>query len=162
MFPDSDIAQTFNMERKKLSYVISHGLGPFFHRNLVEDIRQCERFVLCFDEQKNYQNNKQLDIIFKYWSVKNQRVVTRYYKSILPGHAPAHVIRDHIINSFRTDGIDIKRLLMIGQDNPNVNKTIEKLIDGEMKKVGGELLKLGSCHIHVVHNAFKSGENIII
>ncbi|CAF4465644.1 unnamed protein product, partial [Rotaria magnacalcarata] len=61
-----------------------------------------------------------------------------------------------------TDGIDIKRLLMIGRDNPNVNKTVEKLIDEEMKKVGGELLKLGSCHIHVVHNAFKSGENIII
>ncbi|CAF2101817.1 unnamed protein product [Rotaria magnacalcarata] len=157
MFPDSNIAQTFNMETKILSYVISHGLGPFFHRNLVEDIRQCERFVLCSDEQKNCQNNKQLDIIFKYWSVKNQRVVTRYYKSILLGHAPAHVIRDHIINSFRTDGIDIKRLLMIGRDNPNVNKTIEKLIDEEMKKVGGELLKLGSCHIHVVHNTFKSG-----
>ncbi|CAF3357733.1 unnamed protein product [Rotaria sp. Silwood2] len=157
MFPDSDIAQKFNMERTKLSYVISHGLGPFFHRNLVEDIKQCERFVLCFDEQKNYQNNKQLDILFKYWSVKNQRVVTRYYKSILLGHAPAHVIKDHIINSFRTDGIDIKRLLMIGRDNPNVNKAIEKLIDEEMKKVGGELLKLGSCHIHVVHNAFKSG-----
>ncbi|CAF2834584.1 unnamed protein product [Rotaria sp. Silwood2] len=157
MFPDSQIAQEFKMERTKLSYVVSHGLGPFFHRNLAEDIKQCERFVLCFDEQKNYQNNKQLDIFLKYWSMKNQGVVTRYYKSVLLGHAPAHVIRDSIVNSFRTDGIDIKRLLMIGRDNPNVNKTVEKLIDQELKKVGGELLKVGSCHIHVIHNAFKSG-----
>ena len=162
MFPDSDIAAKFNMERTKLSYVISHGLGPFFHRNLVEEVKQCERFVLCFDEQKNHQNNKQLDILFKYWSVNNQRVVTRYYKSILLGHAPADVIKDHIINSFRTDGIDIKRLVMIGRDNPNVNKTIQKLIDEELKKVGGELLKLDSCYIHVVHNAFKSGEKVVI
>ncbi|CAF1251988.1 unnamed protein product, partial [Rotaria sp. Silwood1] len=118
MFPDSDIAQKFKMERTKLSYMISHGLDPF--------------------------------------SI-NQGVVTRYYKCILLGHAPTNIIRDSIVDSFRTDRIDIKRLLMIGRDNPNVNKTVEKLIDGELKKAGGELLKLGSCHIHMVHNAFKAG-----
>ncbi|CAF3857221.1 unnamed protein product [Rotaria sp. Silwood1] len=160
MFPDSDIAQKFKMERAKLSYTISHGLGPFFHRNVVQDIKQCERFVLCFDEQKNHQNNKQLDLFLKYWSVQNQGVVTRYYKSILLGHAPANVIRDSIVDSFRTDGIDINRLLMIGRDNPNVNKTVERLIDEELKKGGGELLKLGSCNIHVVHNAFKAGTTV--
>ncbi|CAF1279750.1 unnamed protein product [Adineta ricciae] len=157
MFPDSNIAQQIKMERVKLSYVISHGLGPFFHRGLIQDIKQCERFVLCFDEQKNHQNSKQLDLLLKYWSVQKQCVVTRYYKSVLLGHAPAHTIRDSILDSFRTDGIDIKRLLMIGRDNPNVNKTIEKLLDEELKKVGGELLKIGPCHIHVVHNAFKAG-----
>jgi hypothetical protein len=40
---------------------------------------------------------------------------------------------------------------MIRQDNSNVNKTVEKLIDAELKKVGGELLKIGLCHIHVIH-----------
>ncbi|CAF3819452.1 unnamed protein product, partial [Rotaria sp. Silwood1] len=83
-----------------------------------------------------------------------------YYKSILLGHAPANVIRDSIVDSFRTDGIDIYRLLMIGRDNPNVNKTVERLIDEELKKGGGELLKLCSCNIHVVHNAFKAGTTV--
>jgi hypothetical protein len=32
----------------------------------------------------------------------------------------------------------------------------------EMQKVGGELLKIDSCDIHVVHNAFKSGTKPII
>lgn len=157
MFPDSKIAEHYKMERSKLSYVISHGLGPFFHNDLVRDIKQCHRFVLCFDEQKNNQNSKQLDLLMKYWSIEKQRVVTRYYKSVFLGHAPAQTIRDSIIDSFRTDGIDIKHLLMLGRDNPNVNKAIEKLIDEEMKKNGGELLKLGSCNIHVIHNAFKAG-----
>jgi hypothetical protein len=161
MFPDSRIAENYKMERIKLSYVISHGLGPFFHRNLVQDIKKCERFVLCFDEQKNHQNSKQLDLLLKYWSVEKQGVVTRYYKSIFLGHAPAETVRDVIIDSFRTDGLDIKRLLMIGRDNPNVNKAIEKLLDAELKQVGGELLKLGSCNIHVIHNAFKSGAKIL-
>jgi hypothetical protein len=161
MFPDSKIASNFKMERNKLSYVISHGLGTHFHRNLVQDIQQSERFVLLFDEQKNNQNINQLDLLLKYWSVKKQCVVTRYYKSILLGHAPAHIVRDSILDSFRTDGINIKHLLMIGRDNPNVNKAIERLIDIELKKVGGELLKIGSCQIHVIHNSFKAGAKIV-
>jgi hypothetical protein len=65
MFPDSQIAENYKMERNKLSYVISHGLGPFYHRELVQEIKQCERYVLCFDEQKNHQNSKPLDLLFK-------------------------------------------------------------------------------------------------
>ncbi len=32
------------MERTKLSYVISHGIRPFFHREIIQDIKQGERF----------------------------------------------------------------------------------------------------------------------
>ncbi|CAF4719792.1 unnamed protein product, partial [Rotaria sp. Silwood2] len=34
MFPDSKIAQQFNMQSKKLSYVMSHGIGPYVHRDV--------------------------------------------------------------------------------------------------------------------------------
>jgi hypothetical protein len=81
-----------------------------------------------------------LDLLLKYRSVEKQGVVTRYYKSVFLGHAPAQTVRDSIIDSFRTDGIDIKRLLMIVRNNPNVNKAIGKLVDAEIKKVGEELI----------------------
>ena len=82
------------MEANELSYVISHGLGPFVHNDLVHDVGQC---VLCFDEQKNYQNTKQLGLLLKYWSTRKQSVVTRYFKSVFLGHVPAHILRDSII-----------------------------------------------------------------
>ena len=85
-------------------------------------------------------------------------VVIRYYKSVLLEHARASTILDCILESFKTDGIELKRLLMIERDNPNVNKLLEKLIDEEMRKVGEELLKIGPCHIHVAHDAFKADE----
>ena len=47
---------------------------------------------------------------------------------------------------------------MVGRDNLKVNKLLEKLVDDEMKEVGRELLKIGPCHIHVAHNAFKVDE----
>jgi len=158
MFPDSKIAQQFNMQSKKLSYVISHGIGPYFHRDLVKQLKRCEKFVLCIDEQTNVQNKKQLDLLVKFWSYDEGLVVTRYFKSILLGHAQANVLQDAIINSFKTDGIDLKRLLMLGRDNPSVNISLENLIDQEMKKMGSGLLLVGSCNLHVVHNGFKTGD----
>ncbi|CAF4706914.1 unnamed protein product [Rotaria sp. Silwood2] len=47
---------------------------------------------------------------------------------------------------------------MLGRDNPSVNISLENLIDQEMKKMGGGLLLLGSCNLHLVHNGFKTGD----
>ncbi|CAF3868853.1 unnamed protein product [Rotaria sp. Silwood1] len=62
IFPNSKIAQKFSIHHSKMSYVISHGLGPYFCDQLIKDIKNCERFVLCFDKQTNNQNKKQLDL----------------------------------------------------------------------------------------------------
>ncbi|CAM4967600.1 unnamed protein product [Rotaria socialis] len=157
MFPDSKIAQQFNMQSKKISYVMSHGIGPYFHRELVKKIKSREKFVLCIDEQTNNQSKKQLDLLVKFWSNDDGLVVTRYYKSILLGHAQASVLQSAICDAFKADGINLKRLLMLGRDNPSVNITLENLIDQEMKKLGSGLLFLGSCNLHVVYNGFKAG-----
>lgn len=161
MFPDSKIAQQFNIQSKKMSYVMSHGIGPYFHQALVKELKRVDKFVLCFDESTNTQNKKQLDLIVKFWSHDGGMVVTRFYKSIFLGHARAKLLRDVIIDSFKVDGIDLKRLLMLGRDNPSVNISLENLIDEELKKLGSSLLLIGSCNLHVVHNGFKAGSFII-
>lgn len=159
MFPDSKIAEKFSMQHSKLSYVISHGIGPYFRTQVIDEVKPCQKFVLCFDEQTNNQNNKQLDLLLRYWHTDREVVVTRYYRTVLLGHAQAKVVTDNIIDAFRTDGIDISKLLMLSRDNPNVNKSIEKIIGDEMRKLGGELMVLGACNLHVVHNGFKAGTN---
>ncbi|CAF3588591.1 unnamed protein product [Rotaria socialis] len=120
-------------------------------------IKNYERFVLCFDEQTNNQNKKQLDLYFRYWSSQKGLVVTRYYRTILLGHAQANVVVDGILGAFRTDCIGISKLLMLSRDNPNANKTVEKMINDAMKKVNAELLNVGTCNLHVIHNVFKAG-----
>lgn len=157
MFPDSAIATKFTIQADKMSYVISHGLGPYFKKLMIEDVKKADKFVLIFDEQTNNQNKKQLDMFLRYWSNEKQGVTNRFYKSVVLGHAYATTIRDVILESFATDGLDLNKLLMLGRDNPNVNISLENLIAMEMKKQGGCLLKIGGCNIHVVHNAFKNG-----
>ncbi|CAF1507253.1 unnamed protein product [Rotaria sp. Silwood1] len=157
MFPDSSIAAKFSIQSNKMSYVISHGLGPYFKKKIIDDVKKTDKFVLIFDEQTNNQNKKQLDMWFRYWCNEKKLVVNRFYKTVTLGHAYARTIRDIIIESFATDGLDLKKLLMLSRDNPNVNIALEKMIDSEMQKQGSSLLKLGSCSIHIVHNAFKNG-----
>ncbi len=70
MFPDSKIAQEFNMQSKKISYVLSHVLGPYFHHELIKCLKRNEKFVLCFDGQTNNQNRKQSDLLVKYWLIE--------------------------------------------------------------------------------------------
>ncbi|CAF2889007.1 unnamed protein product [Rotaria sp. Silwood2] len=156
MFPDSKIATEFSIS-KKISYVLSHGLGPYFHQQLIKSLKRNGKFVLCFDEQTNNQNRKQLDLLVKYWCYDEGLVVTRYYKSILLGHATAAVLKTAILDSLKSNGLELKQLLMLGRDSPFVNLSLENLIENEMKKIGCGLLKIGGCHLHVAHNGFKAG-----
>ncbi|CAF4919553.1 unnamed protein product, partial [Rotaria socialis] len=69
----------------------------------------------------------------------------------------ANVVVDGILGAFRTDCIGISKLLMLSRDNPNANKTVEKTINDAMKKVNAELLNVGTCNLHVIHNVFNAG-----
>lgn len=47
---------------------------------------------------------------------------------------------------------------MLGTNGPNVNKNVFRLInDGIKTIVGRELVKIGTCHIHILHNVFLKG-----
>ncbi len=124
---------------------------------MIEDIKKADKFVLIFDEQTNNQTKKQLDMLLRYWSNDKQCVVNRFYKSVRLGHAYAKTVGDIIIELFATDGLDLSKLVMLERDNPNINIELENLINMEMKKQGGCLLKIGSYNIHILHKAFKNG-----
>ncbi|CAF5046880.1 unnamed protein product, partial [Rotaria sp. Silwood1] len=160
MFPDSKIAADYAMKDRKLSYMISHGTGHYFVRELVKDVNKAPSYSLLFDETTIVGVRKQLDLHIRYWSESKQCVVTRYWKSIMLGHATADIIGRHKLDSLKSDGIDLCR------DNPNVNKAVETMIDKELrsereKKTGrapaNGLVSIGSCPLHVIHNAFKHG-----
>ncbi|CAF4606039.1 unnamed protein product [Rotaria sp. Silwood2] len=136
----------------------------FFIRELVKDVNTAPSYSLLFDETTIVGVRKQLDLHIRYWSESKQCVVTRYWKSIMLGHATADIISRHILDSLKSDGIDLCKLLQLGRDNPNVNKAVETMIDKELRsereqKTGcapsNGLVSIGPCPLHVIHNAFK-------
>ena len=143
------------------SHVLSYGLGPYSHQELVKCLKRNDQFVLCFDEQTNNQNRKQLDLLVKYWCYKEGRVVIRFYETALLDHAKAIDLKNAIIDELKGDGLDSKKLLILGRNSPVVNLSLENMVDSELEKNDSSLLKIGGCLLHVVHNGFKAGNQTL-
>ena len=82
--PDSSILKKMKMKSCKLSYMISHGLGPYFHDILVQDLRNAPSFTLGLDSATTKQNGltKSLDFKVRYFSERHGMVSYYYSWSI--------------------------------------------------------------------------------
>ena len=74
--PDSNILKKIKMKSSKLSYVISHGLGPHFHEILVKDLKKAPSFTLGLDSATTKQLGltKSLDFKVRYFSDRHGMV----------------------------------------------------------------------------------------
>ena len=76
------------------------------------------------------------------------------------GHAEGEKVARKIYEQIVSDGIPVHKMASLIRDGPNVNKTIfwkmNELITLENPEFPG-LVDLGSCSIHVIHNAFGKG-----
>jgi hypothetical protein len=88
MFPDSDIAQQFKMQKDKNAYVVTFGLGPYFQSQLCSRLHECSFFSISFDESLNRIAQKgQMDIMIRFWNDTSNDVSTRYLTSTFLRHA---------------------------------------------------------------------------
>ena len=82
MFPDSQVAKSFQLSKTKCAYYIVFGLTPYFKELLVKDIKLSPFYLLSFDE---YLNNKlqeeQMDISIRFWDDIPGEAITRYFDS---------------------------------------------------------------------------------
>lgn len=155
MFPDSAIAQHFTMSESKSSYIACHGIYPYFKAEFKQKMGN-EPYVLLFDESLNKPTQKQqLDIHVRTW--KHDHVASRYYGSSFIGHATAA----DMLTSFKEDfDLNLVNIFQLSMDGPNVNWAFYDLLQQDISSETGmsaSLLNLGSCGLHVMHNAFKSG-----
>jgi hypothetical protein len=76
--------------------------------------------------------------------------------SHLLGYAEASVLQQVVLDSLTDDVILLQRFLHLSSDGPNVNKSLDEEVkfyrSGHADDVG--LLNIGTCNLHVVHNAF--------
>ena len=89
MLPDSVVAKKMTMSHTKVSYVISHGLGPYFLQKTIDDILSSPDtyYTIHFDETTTSQIKKQLDVLVRYYSDTHFEVRVRFLKVLVFGHA---------------------------------------------------------------------------
>jgi len=156
MFKDSQFASLFSCGEKKTAYYSTFGIGPYLKDCLHEELVKEDAYVLLFDESLNQMTQtKQLDIHVRYWS--KDRVKTMFFTSVFLGHSTA----EDLLEVFKSNMQPLKlcKIYQVSMDGPNVNF---KFFDNLQKHIATEfqnkqILNIGSCSLHTVHNAFKSG-----
>ena len=156
MYPDSYIAQNFQMSETKTMYVINHGISPYLESLVTRRIRESKDYVLLFDESLNKDiQKKQMDILVRFWD--NNQVSSRYFKSVFFGHGTAVDICE-IMEQNVQDTIGYGGMLQLSMDGPNVNWAVFDKMQAIMSTdYEVKLLNIGSCGLHILHNKFKNG-----
>lgn len=160
MFPDSNIASSLQLQRTKLSYVITHGLARYFKQEFEETLSKCEFYTVAFDESLNKVSQKeQMDIHVRYWNSIDNEVSSSYYSSVFLGHTTAVDLISAIKTSLNS--LNLKKVLQLSMDGPNVNIKVLRDLKEELRDnndvTDPVIFDLGTCGIHTMHNAFKTG-----
>lgn len=157
MFPDSKVAQSCKLGKTKQTYTICFGLAPYFQNILYKKISDSSFISVSFDECFNQVLQKaQVDYFVRYFDDKKKEVVSQYLSSQFIGHSRAEDLKKSFASA--TKDIDLQKVVHIGMDGPNVNKSLFKKIEKDRESGGmSELLNMGTCSLHIVHGAFQSG-----
>lgn len=158
LFEDSETAKLFQLGRDKMTYILIFGIVPFIKDHLMKELLMCEHVVIGFDESLNKVSQKQqMDLNVRYWSSSSNEVKTRYLNSAFLGRSCA----EHLLAGFQeaSKPINLKKLLQVSMDGPNTNLKFLKELSAHIKEApeDPQILNMGSCGLHAVNLAFKTG-----
>ena len=134
----SAISQKFTLSQEKASYVIKHALGPLVASDLCKHITKSPGCFTMFDETTTVQKIKQMDVLVRYWSTAENKVITRYLLSFFFARAPADTLVKLFTELIDNDsyGIPSHRFFNTSSDGPHINKAVWRELNEEMKKRG--------------------------
>lgn len=164
MFPDSQIASRFQMQKDKNAYVVSYGLGPYFQEQLSTKVSKCPYFAISFDESLNKVAQKgQMDVVVRFWNDATNEVATRYLTSAFLQHATSEDLLNAFTSALGQQNLNMKKMIQISMDGPNVNlkflRELKAYLKSDTESDDVELFDIGSCSLHVVQGAYKTAHN---
>ena len=156
MFP-GPISEAFTLSSTKATYLMTDALAPYFQEKMLSDLQQeGVKFSLQFDETKNSENKKELQVRTIYWSHSENMIVNRHLVTKFIDRGTGESLFNHLLESLDSNGLQLKNLLTLGRDGPNVNKTVARLFDEKFKELKyKKIFNFGSCYLHKVNNAFE-------
>ena len=156
MFSDRNTAKSFACGQTKCKYLICFGIAPYFKELINSVILELDHVVCQFDESHNDVMKKgQMDLYVRYWDSVTNTVITRYYSSEFLGKA----VSKDVLEKFKCmTGINEDKLLQVSMDGPRVNTSFIAMLNEDRRENElSELVSIGTCGLHTVHNSLKRG-----
>lgn len=156
MFPGA-IPSDFSLARNKLSYLITEALGSYFYNQVIEYVKD-SFYSIEYDETTNAENQKELQLMIRYWSESKEKINVKHLETMFIGHAKGEDLAQNILKDLENAHLSLQKMITLGSDGPNVNKKVFRLINEEVLSVRNKgLINIGTCNLHIVHNAFLKG-----
>ena len=100
----------------------------------------------------------EMDLVIRFWNFTQNKVQVRFWNSMYfdSGHG-THV---HLLKNFidGLEGFNFSKMIQVSMDSPFVKlKFLEVLKKFREESDLTKLIDIGSCNLHVVHGAFKTG-----
>ena len=98
-----------------------------------------------------------MDLTLRYWSTAHNEVWVTYYTSLFFGHVEAEKVSVKMYEQLLSY---LDKMAILIQDGPNVKKAIFRKMNELITQdhpYFTYLIDLGSCSIHIIHNAFEKG-----
>ena len=158
-FSDSKIASKMSLGRTKAQYSLTEAIAPFFLKETLKDIKRSDTFVLGLDTAttKALGLSKGLDLKVRYYSEKHKKVTDVYLTTVNLGHETADILVNVTLEELNKAGLDVRKLLVISRDNPNVMKSFNKKLEDIVLDQGNPKLFESPCVLHPTHTSFKKG-----
>ena len=157
MSPDSKIAKSYQQQETKIQYVLQFGIVPHIRRKLLEEVKD-QAFCFKFDESATEQVKKQYDVYFTDYSLFRKKIVTSYCGSLFVGHCTAEYLIKYFYEFMNRYDLNVRILLNIGMDGPNVNIRFERnLLESLEKNESTTFICIAPCSLHIANNGFGEG-----
>ena len=126
---------------------------------MLDDVQYSDvLFSLLFDDISNVKSKKELQIRIRFWSRTENMIVCKHLVTYFLGKATGRILFDSLKKALDSNGLSFRKVLALGCDGPNVNKTVLSLFQEKLKTLKFKpLIDLGTCDIHIVHNAYLRG-----
>ena len=167
MFPDSKIAQGYSQSSTKMANVLSYGLGPLIKDKLNFQVKKCRSFTAYFDESRNRDVKEgQMDLHVRFFDPKTNLITTSYFNSVFFERSKAQDLLNHFKHGF--EGMPLDKMIQVSMEGPSVTWSFLSKLEEELVIQLSEQttaiappgrFELGSCGLHVVHGAFRSGHD---
>ena len=123
---------------------------------------QMERLV--FDETTTNQRQKQMDLLLRFWDGNTNCIVSKYLGPPYFDRATAADLTSMLTDVMDSDdGIPWERLFYVSSDRPNINKSLWRNLNKNLKDKGYKgLLPLIVCTLHTMHNVLGKEQLLMV
>lgn len=155
--PESKIFDKMKLKSAKASYVISHGLGPYFKSQIVSAVKAAPGYTLGTDSAtfRHMGLSKHVDIVLQYWDEKDGQVKYDFFDYHSVGHEPADLQVKNVRASVEDSGLSLADMLGLSRDNPTVMQAMARKLREVAEACGNMGVIDTPCYLHPVHTSFQ-------